>query len=393
RVMPFYDEIRGSSESFEEAMREVFTMVLVSPEFLYLFEPSETSEPRSLKPHELAARMSYFLWSTMPDTTLAVQANSGRLSTPEEIERQARRMLESERVNEFINNFTDQWLDLDGIERVAINPEYYPKFNNDLKESMKGEARALFRELLLHDLSAMNLIQSNFVMLNASLAKHYGLHGPRGGQFERVQLSSDSPRGGLLTQAGILLLNSTGEDSHPIRRGVWLRTRLLDDPPDSPPADVPELDSENTEFAKLTVRQQLEHHRTREACNDCHRGIDPWGIPLENFDAVGRLRTEARRKIQKKNRFLDVSVTTDSVLPNGSQIKDVNELKRYLAGQETRRFARSLVSRVLEYGLGRDLGFSDRATIERLTDEFAQADYRLDELIVSIIQCETFRTK
>ena len=392
-VMAFYDEIRETSGSFEETMREVFTMVLVSPEFLYLFEPGDGAGPRKLDSHELAARMSYFLWSTMPDASLTAVAGSGGLASSNEIESQVRRMLASPKIGALIENFTDQWLDLDGIERVAINPEYYPKFDNELKVSMKGEARALFREVLLNDLSAKNLIQSDFVMVNASLANHYGLQGPKGGQFEKVQLSNDSPRGGLLTQAGILLLNSTGEDSHPIRRGVWLRTRLLDDPPNSPPADVPEIDADNAEFAKLSVRQQLEHHRTREACNDCHRGIDPWGIPFENFDAVGSLRTEAKRKTTKKNGIINIPVTTDSVLPNGELIKDVKELKDYLSDQEDRRFARALVSRLLEYGLGRDLGFSDRATIEKLTDDFVQADYRLDSLIVSIIQCDKFRTK
>ncbi len=392
-VLAFYDQIRPDSANFEEAMRESFVMILVSPEFLYLFEPNESSQPRQLDQHELATRISYFLWSSMPDATLTSLAQSAQLSDSAVIQTQVRRMLASPRIDEMINHFTDQWLDLSGIERIAINPEYYPKFEGELKQSMRGETRAFFGELLKTDMSALNLLDSNFLMLNAPLAKHYGLQGPKGGAFERVILPQDSSRGGLLTQASILLLNSTGEDSHPIRRAVWLRSRLLDDPPASPPPDVPDLNSEDPQLATLSVRQQLEHHRTRAACNDCHRGIDPWGIPFENFDAIGQWRIEASRATPKKNKLIKIPVTTASVLLNGQKIQDIQELKDYLIERETRRFARALVSRLFEYGTGRSVTFSDHETLETLTDHFESADYRLSDLIVAIIQCEDFQSK
>ena len=392
-VLAFYDQIRPDSASFEEAMREAFVMILVSPEFLYLFEPNGSSQPRQLDQHELAARISYFLWASMPDSQLTSLAHSGNLSEPTVIEAQVRRMIASPRIEELINHFTDQWLDLSGIERVAINPEYYPNFEGELKQSMRGETRAFFGELLKTDMSALNLLDSNFLMLNAPLAKHYGLQGPKGGAFERVILPQDSSRGGLLTQASILLLNSTGEDSHPIRRAVWLRSRLLDDPPASPPPDVPDLDSEDPQLATLSVRQQLEHHRKRAACNDCHRGIDPWGIPFENFDAIGQWRIEASRATQKKNKLIKIPVTTASVLLNGQNIQDIQELKDYLIERETRRFARALVSRLFEYGTGRSVIFSDHETLEKLTDHFESADYRLSDLIVAIVQSKDFQSK
>ena len=392
-VMNFYDEIRPRSEEFEEAIREAFVMILVSPEFLYQFVPNVNQGPRPLTSHELATRLSYFLWSTTPDAELTALADSGELSKPTVIAEQVERLLRSSRSNEFVEHFTDQWLDLSGIDRVAVNPEYYPDFEDKLKTSMRGETHAFFGELLQQNLSALNLIDSEFLMLNAVLAKHYGVKGPKGGVFERVRVPTGSYRGGLLTQASVLLLNSTGEDSHPIRRGVWLRSRLLDDPPAPPPPDVPELESESADAATRTVREQLEHHRSREACNDCHRGIDPWGIPFENFDAIGNFRTEAIRVIPPRRKKIGVSVSTNSVLPTGKSINDINDLKSYLLTSEKRRFSRALVSRLLEYSTGREISFADRNDIEKLTDQFESDEYRLRDLIAAIVQSEIFQTE
>lgn len=392
-VLEFYDEVRPRSETFEEAMREAFVMILVSPDFLYQLEPGTTPDPRALTPHELATRLSYFLWSTTPDAELTHLADSGALREPATVAAQVQRLLHSEQSNEFIEHFTDQWLDLSGIDRVAINPEYYPDFDNKLKISMRKETQAFFSELVHQDLSALNLIDSNFLMLNVELAKHYGIHGPKGSEFERVVLPNDSSRGGLLTQASVLLLNSTGEDSHPIRRGVWLRSRLLDDPPAPPPPDVPELDSQSKDAAELSVRQQLEQHRSREACNDCHRGIDPWGLPFENFDAIGKFRTDALRITPQKRKKVRVNVSSNSVLPNGKSIENISELKQHLLNSEKRRFARAIVSRLLEYSTGRAIVFSDRDSVEKLTDQFEAAEYRLSDLIVAIVQSDLFQTK
>lgn len=392
-VFEFYNEVRPRSETFEEAIRETFVMILVSPEFLYQVEPSPAPETRLLTPHELATRLSYFLWSTTPDTELINLADSGELSKPAVIQTQVQRLLRSEQSSEFVTHFVDQWLDLSGIDRVAINPEYYPEFDNTLKASMREETRAFFAELLRHDLSALNLLDSDFLMLNVEMAKHYGVEGPKGSVFERVDLPHDSYRGGLLTQASVLLLNSTGEDSHPIRRGVWLRSRLLDDPPAPPPPDVPELDAQSAGAAGLSVRQQLEQHRKREACNDCHRGIDPWGIPFENFDAVGNFRNDALRVTPQKRKKIRVNVSSNSVLPNGTSIENINDLKAHLLTNEKRRFSRSLVSRLLEYSTGREIVFADRESVEMITDQFEADEYRLSDLIVAIVQSKLFQTK
>ena len=406
-VLDLYDEIRPTASSFEDAMRDSLAMVLISPEFLYLFEPNvdepargdfdgaNQDEARQLSQYELASRMSYFLWSTMPDEQLMALAKSGQLNRSEVIEQQVRRMISDSRSENFVVHFTNQWLDLSGLDRVAINPNYYPKFDERLKPMMKRETQAFIGEILRHDLSALNLLDSDFVMLNEPLAKHYGIAradgGPRGGDFERVELQPGDRRGGLLTQGSFLMINSNGEDSHPIRRAVWVLDRLLDDPPAPPPPDVPELDSEQADVAKLPLKKQLEVHRTKDACNDCHRNIDPWGVVFESFDAVGLWRTSVLRRVAKKT--VMGPVDDHATLPNGTEIAGVEGLKTYLLQHDRDRFAKALVSKLLAYGTGRSLVFEDRMAVETLVKSFEQNEYRLSDLIVAIAQSEAFQNK
>lgn len=390
--LSFYDEIRPVSSSFEEAMRECLAMVLVSPEFLYLFEPAPSKEARDLTQHELAARLSYFLWSTTPPESLRSRAAAGELMKSEVLAEIVRDMITDPRAEEFVKHFTEQWLDLSGIDRVAINPEYYPNFDDRLKPMMGEETQRFFSEILRKDLSALNLIDSDFAMLNEPLARHYGINGPRSGHFERVALKPEDRRGGLLTQAGVLLLNSTGEDSHPVRRAVWVRNRLLNDPPADPPADVPDLESAEPNFKKLSVRRQLEVHRKKEACADCHRGIDPWGVPFEGFDAIGKWRTEIKRS-PGRGKGVTAPVEDEATLPNGTTVQGVEELKSYLLKHERRRFAKALTSKLLAYSLGRSLTFADEVEVESLTKHFEKSEYRLRELIVAIVQSDTFQRK
>ena len=277
-------------------MRETLAMVLISPDFLYLFEPAK--DQRRLNDWELAARLSYFLWSTMPDERLTQLATEGKLREGELLRGEVARMIADPRSWQFVEQFAEQWLDVGAIDRVAINPEFYPDFDNALKSSMRGETLNFFATVLYEKLSVLNFLDSDFTMLNEPLAKHYGLSGPRGSQFERVDLTG-SRRGGVLTHASVLLGNSTGDDSHPVKRAVWLRERLLNDPPADPPPNVPSLDSTDPNFAALPVREQLRLHRQDAACNDCHRGIDPWGIALENYGADGLWRDEILRKKAK----------------------------------------------------------------------------------------------
>ncbi len=391
----YYEQLRVQTDSLEVAMREALAMVLVSPDFLYLVEPVSPKGRRDLNDHELAARLSYFLTASMPDEELRAVADAGGLRKPDVLRRETRRLLKGEGVSQFMEQFTDQWLDLGAIDRVAINPEFYPEFDNDLKPEMRREAQAFFAEILRNDLSALSLLDSDFAVVNERLARHYGLKGPKGAAFERVALKPEDRRGGLLTQGAILLGNSTGADSHPIKRAVWLRERLLDDPPPPPPPNVPLPDPEDPDFARRSVREQLEIHRKDPACNDCHRGIDPWGVALEEFGSDGLFREQILRKekVGKRLKDIRVPVVAEASLPGGAKVNGVAEFKRYLAEEKKDQFARALTARLLAYALGRDLELGDEATVDDLAGRFADNEYKLRLLIEGIVASEPFMTK
>ena len=387
----FFAQVRPKSPSLEMAIRETLAMVLISPDFLYLLEPGK--EQRSLTDWELASRLSYFLWSTMPDQRLLQLAGDGKLHEGEVLRDEVKRMIADERSRQFVEQFAGQWLDVGAIDRVAINPEFYPDFDNELKTSMRGETLEFFAEVLRRDLSALNFLDSQFAMLDESLAKHYGISGPRGSRFERVELGSGHHRGGVLTQAGVLLGNSTGDDSHPVKRAVWIRERLLADPPADPPPNVPSLDATDPNFASLPVREQLRVHRQDAACNDCHRGIDPWGIALENYGADGLWRTEILRKKATGKGLQALDVEAASTLPDGSKIAGIAELKAYLLKERREQFARALTTKLLSYALGRSLELTDEPSVQQLTEKFIAGDYRISQLIEQIVLSQPFQTK
>lgn len=392
-LLAFFRKVRPRVNSFEHATRETLAMVLISPEFLYLVEPQSVGtgdEP--LDDFELASRLSYFLWSTMPDEQLLGLARSGELQKSNTLKHTVRRMIADQKSQQFVDNFTNQWLQSSGLDRVAVNPEYYPEFDDRLKPDMRKETQHFFAELLHKDLSALNLIDSKFTMVNRSLGRHYGLETPLGSDFQRVAIKPGDRRGGLLTHGSVLLSNSTGEDSHTIRRGVWLLDRLLGDPPAPPPPDVPELNTESPDFAGLSTRRQLEIHRTKESCNDCHRGIDPWGIPFEHYDAVGLWRDNVLR-VTRKGPDKETPVDARAELPGGYEVNGLQQLKAHLLEHERGRFSRALVEKILSYSLGRSLEWTDGETIDALTDAFQNSDYKLSELIVSIVLSEAFRTR
>ncbi|MBI1356809.1 MAG: DUF1592 domain-containing protein [Acidobacteria bacterium] len=399
---------------FEERIRETLAMVLISPEFLYLMEPDSQAK-RPLDAWETASRLSYLLWSTMPDERLFALAESGELLEPDTLGAEVERMLGDERAWAFTDEFLGSWLYLDAMDRVAIHPEYYPGFNDNLKRQIREETRQFFMELLRHDLSAVNLIDSDFLMLNETMARHYGIEGVWGSAFRRVPLERTSPRGGLLTQASLLLGNSTGEDSHPIKRAVWVRKRLLDDPPPPPPANVPELDSESPEMAGLSVREQLRAHRKDAACASCHVDIDPWGVAFEHFDAIGQWRNEIRKlkprpepeaegegaEAKKKDKdkeppppeFDLLPVDTHETLPDGTEIAGVDDLRGYLLGKRRDDFARTIVTKLLAYSLGRSLELADEKEVDGLTARFVENDLKLRTLLEEVVKSDLFRTK
>ncbi len=388
----FFNSLRDDFPVFEEAMRETLALALISPDFLYLAEPAG-KEKRSLTSWELATRLSYFLWSSMPDDELFQLAESGELLKPNVLTAQVDRMIEDDRAWKFVDQFTDQWLNLGGMDRVAISQHYYPEFDVNLKPHMRNETLHFVMELLRENLSARNFVDSGFAMLNEPLARHYGIENVFGYDYRPVPLQAEDHRGGLLTQASILLTNSTGEDSHPIKRAVWLRRRLIDDPPAPPPPNVPELATDNPNFAKLSIRKQLEIHLEDPACASCHRDIDPWGIALENFDAIGRWRTQIRRAEPGRKSFINLPVDQQTELPDGSKVESPEQLKRYLLEKRGGDFARTIVTKLLVWSLGRSLDLSDEPEIAALTNDFVQNDLKLRDLIHEIVKSEPFLTK
>lgn len=371
-----YRSIRNRGAPFEEAIRETFAAILVSPSFLYINEPGKSD---SLNDYELATRLSYFLWSTLPDQRLLELASKGELAKPEVLAGEVERMLKHPKSDEFIKRFADQWFGLDALKRVAVNPNTFPDFEEGLKSDFRKEVQAVFSEVVRNDLTALELLDSDWTMVSRNLATHYGIDGPRSSRFERVLLPADSPHGGILGQAAFHLIGSDGDESHPIKRAVWILDRLLDDPPGSPPPDAPELDSENPDLAKLSLREQLEVHRKKESCNNCHRGIDPWGLPLEEFNALGHWQKKAGEN------------APPVLLPDGSEVADSAALKRFLVEEKREWFARSAVRRLVTYALGRSTDLGDREALDELTRTFEQHGYRFRPLIVEMVCSEMFR--
>jgi hypothetical protein len=380
-----YEVIRKQVDSPVSALKETLSAALASSHFLYLSEPFKSDKPRKLNAHELAARLSYFLWSSMPDEELFALADSGRLLDLKVLGLQFERMLADAKADRFAEQFSMQWLDLEGVDRVAINPQYYKDFDNRLKPDMVGETQAFFREILRSNTSALQFLDADFTMLNATLAKHYGLSGPKSQFFERVSLKGTNRPGGLLGHASTHLAGSDGADSHPIKRAVWIREHLLHDPPNPPPPDVPTLDKSVPNFEKLSIREQLNVHREKAACAECHRNIDPWGIALERYDAIGL--TREKTATQKK------PVSSDTVLPGNHPIAGLAGLKKYLLTQRRDQFAHALVSKMLIYALGRDLELKDQPLVEELSKSFAQNDYRLPALMANIVKSPPFLSR
>ena len=288
-------------DSFVDSIKKSLVGVLVSPGFLYMVEPRSSSEEREkLSPYELASRLSYFLWSSMPDAALFRAANSGRLAEPDVLREEVRRMVQDSRSWNFVEQFTSQWLGLERVNSIAVSPELYPRFEEHVKDSLKGETQHFFAHILRHNESALNFIDSDFSFLNERLQKHYAGGMAAGGTtFKKVALTDKDKRGGLLAHGSIHLANSDGEDSHTISRGVWLVDRILGDPPPAPPADI-ELDKEIEGFDKMTLKEQLAAHVGKESCARCHVNIDPFGVAFENYDAVGVFRTEVRKIDQEE---------------------------------------------------------------------------------------------
>jgi len=379
-----FKKISRDENSSIYALRETLATSLASTNFIYLSElkPNE-SKPSKLSTHELAARLSYFIWSSMPDVELRALADEDKLDDPKVLAAQVQRMMNDRKVNRFAEEFSKQWLDLGGVDRVAVNPRYHKNFDNRLKPYMQAESLEFFKEIFKKDEPMTQIIDADFTMLNARLAKHYGVEGPKSQRFERTSLKGTNRAGGILGHASIHLSGSDGAESHPIRRAVWVRERLLHDPPKPPPPDVPGIEESVKDFEKLSLHEQIEFHRKKESCNDCHRTLDPWGIALEEYSAVGLKREETT--VHKK------PITSDTILPGNHPVDGVEELQKFILSHRKDQFAHAFCSKVLTYALGRSLTLEDEILVNELKNEFVKNRFRLSGLLKNIVLSETFR--
>jgi hypothetical protein len=392
QLVDYWALSRENTDSLEASLRETLSVVLTSPRFLGL--PATGAGDGKEKPtdHELATRLSYFLWSTMPDEKLLQLAGEEKLHEPAELSTQVRRMIQDRRAWSFIEQFTEQWLELDRLQRVAVNTDDYPNYGDELAAAMRLETIHFFGEVLRGDLSIFQFLDSNFTCVNNVLAAHYGIPGVMEPTFRKVNLDASLHRGGILAHAGILTGLSDGKDGHPIKRGVWLLKNLLDDPPPPPPPNVPELNREEPELKNLTIPQALAVHRNAAACVGCHRKIDPWGIAFEEYDAVGNWQRDGRGATLREKRTQQ-PIDSATELPNGAKITGLAALREELIRSKSDDFRRAMARKLMAYALGRRLSRGDVEIADALLPALRAREDRLSDLIELIVASEPFQSK
>ena len=382
-------------------MRAGLKMALCSPRFLFL-----TERPGKLDDFALASRLSYFLWSSMPDEELLEAARRGGLSQPDVLHGQVERMLKSPRAAAFTENFLGQWLNLRQINFTTPDKQLYPEFDDFLEWSMVRETHLFFEELLGHDLSLLNFVDSDFTMLNERLARHYGIAGVEGLKFRKVALRPENHRGGVLTQGSVLKVTANGTTTSPVVRGVWVLDRILGKPPKPPPADVPKVEPDIR--GATTIREQLAKHREVASCASCHKHIDPPGYALENYDAIGgwrehyrTLKTEGRPDQVVLGEFVygdgvtyreGAAVEAGDILADGRKFADLAGLKKLLL-EDPDKMTRALTEKLVVYATGNGLEYGDRDVVEQIVARTREQKYGLRSLVHAVVQSELFLNK
>ena len=379
--MELYREARAQG-NFDAGIEMAISAVLVNPQFLFRIEPDRPGVAPDtvyrISDIQLASRLSFFLWSSIPDDVLMDLAERGELSKPEVLEQQALRMLADPRARSLVTNFADQWLHLRNLESITPDLRLFPDFDDNLRQAFREETELLFDDILRNDRSVLDLLRSDHTFLNERLAKHYGIPHVYGSHFRRVELGADSMRGALLRQGSVLTVTSYATRTSPVIRGKWILENILGTPPPPPPANVPAL-KDNTVSSSLSVRERLAAHRANVACAGCHKLMDPVGFALENFDAVGRWRAV------EEGRPID----STGGLPDGSQFAGVTGLERALL-KRPELFVRTLTEKLLTFALGRGVEYYDSPAIRKIVRDAREKDYRLSSLIVGIATSTPF---
>ena len=396
KLTALYDARRKAGDSLEVALKTPLSVVLASPRFLYLSEPSEEKKPRTLTASELATRLSYFLWSAPPDETLLALARSGELMKPDVLAREVDRMLTSEKADEFVSGFVHQWLGMERLDFFQFDTKQFRDFDESAKAAARREVYETFAHLLRTNGSARDLLKCDYVIVNGLLATYYGIEGVSGDEFRKVSLPKDSPRGGLLGMAAVLAMGSNGERSSPVERGAWVLRKLLHDPPPPAPPNVPQITRLNGK--PLTTRERLLAHQEEPQCASCHRAIDPIGFGLENFNAAGKWRTEdSFQAVDANGRPARNSLKTWTIDPaaafhKGPAFRDYFELRDIIVSRAP-AFAHGLTEALIQYALGRPYGFTGEDLATTIGQRALTKDFAMREFIVALVGSNEFRTK
>jgi uncharacterized protein DUF1592/uncharacterized protein DUF1588/uncharacterized protein DUF1587/uncharacterized protein DUF1585/uncharacterized protein DUF1595/cytochrome c len=365
--------------SFEEGIRLALQRILVSPDFLFRIEvdPAKTAAGSAdrISDIELASRLSFFLWSSIPDDELIRLAERGRLKDPGVLEQQVKRMLADSRTNTLVSNFVGQWLYLRNIQTVLPDPAAFPDFDENLRVALARETELFFESMLREDRSILDLLRADYTFLNERLARHYGIPGIHGSEFQRVTLANEE-RKGLLGQGSVLTVTSYPNRTSPTLRGKWLLENLLGSPPPPPPPDVPSL-KEDKDVSLLTMRERMQLHQASPVCSSCHSRMDPLGFALENFDGLGRWRS---------------GVDSSGVLPDGTKIDGPVGLRKVLLSRKD-QFVTTATERLLTYALGRGVEPFDMPAVRRIVRGAESGDYRWSSLIMNIVRSAPFQMR
>jgi hypothetical protein len=390
RLAQFVELAKKSGDSFEKGIQLALEAMLVSPHFLFRVEVDRVRRPqgqqqpppgsvRPLNDYELASRLSYFLWSSLPDEELFRLAGEGKLHEDATLEAQALRMMKDPKAKALTEDFADQWLQVRNLKTVTPDPKLFPAFDDALRAAMLRETELFFEAIMAEDRSVLDFLDADFTFVNEKLARHYGLSDVKGDEFRRVTVPGDR-RGGVLTLASVLTITSNPTRTSPVKRGKWILEQILGTPPPPPPPDVPELKEDVVLTG--TLRQRMEQHRSNPSCASCHSRMDALGFGFENYDAVGAWR-------EKDGSF---AIDPAGTLPSGETFAGPAELKKVLKKRQA-EFARCLTGKMMTYALGRGLDYPDRCAVDRVVDGLAQDQYRFSRLVLGIVKSDPFRKR
>ena len=395
QLLALFKTRRTAGELFEVAIRTPLSVILASPGFLYLNEPSDEKQRRTLTDRELAVRLAYFLWSAPPDEQLLALAEKNVLHKPATLHQQVSRLLADPHSGEFVSGFVHQWLHMERLDFFQFDTKLHPAFDESARASARREVYESFAHLLRDPKAGRlgKLLKSDYVMINGLLANYYGIEGVNGDEFRKVKLPAGSPRGGLLGTAAIHAMGSDGIESSPVERGAWVLRYLLNDPPPPAPPNVPQLS--RLADKPLSTRQRLRAHQEEAQCASCHRKIDPIGFGLENFDAAGKWRTTEAHRIKTRRNWKTTKtweIDPSGAFHNGPAFANYFELRDRIAEREP-DFARGFTEALIDYSLGRPFGFTDEDLANEILTAAKAKQYSVSEFILSLVLSQTFRKK